>query len=103
MNTIASNLEEKVKDQLKYEPWRIPQQLFKNLIGICILNKIPVKKKGKRVTAVQIQITRGKEDVGPVWAKPFVKNDRLMISFRSDTAHTVDASLIFGEKVQEIK
>jgi hypothetical protein len=86
MTTLASNLEESVKDKLGYEDkhWETPRKLFANLTSLCILNNVPVKMDGKRIDRVKIHLWDSKlgKDYGLVEAKPVVKNERMYLSIR---------------------
>jgi hypothetical protein len=104
MATIAENLGEKVKEQLNYEEktWQIPQRLFKNLVSICIVHGIEIVQKNGRVQKVKIELTKGSESIGEFYAKPFVKNERLMLSFKHPKKMLIDAAHAFGEDVQRL-
>jgi|TARA_R110002020_G_C16266227_1_gene770819 hypothetical protein len=104
MAKLAELLEENVKDNLNYEEktWQIPHKLFRNLIGLCIAYKIPVIQKEGKTQKVLIELTKGDKSLGSFYAKPFVKNDRLMLSFKQPYKILLDASYAFGEQVQII-
>lgn len=128
MNQIASIIEEKVKSDLDYKPWEVPQRLFKNLSEMCILNNVPMIMQGNRIKKVKLHVvdTKLEKDHGLLEAKPIIKDDRLYFflrynkkvklyrgevrwpdgkiwcSFPADNEVIFDAALAFGESVQNL-